>query len=532
MQRRAPSKTVESNDFQNVFRQLPERKLLIRANDPDFIIEDITDSYAAMINANRDDMMGKPYFQVFPDAGSEDAARISNLVRVFRKIIAVKEPQIQHVFRHDLPHPTKEGKMLERYWQTTLYPILDKDQKVSHILQVSSNATQEVLSLRELQETKHHLEEALEAGKVASWTLEIASGIVKGNSGTALLWGISQEKALSGLVLADFIEMIHKDDRERIVRTLQATIDSGEMFNAEFRVGRSKWMLGRGQVMKKDGLKIVSGVMVDVTELRDLKAKVNLARRQDRLNREAAKLLQKRNEELEAISKTKEEFVALASHQLRTPATAVKQYIGMVLQGYAGEVSSIQSDMLQKAFESNERQIQIINQILNTARADTGKLIMMPAPADVVQLLQVIVDDVRKTIEEHDHTLILDVPTHGVVLDIDPGYFRMAIENLLSNADKYTPQGGTITVSLQKKAKHIQVYVKDTGVGIADEDINKLFVKFSRIHNPLSIQAGGSGIGLYLAAEIIRLHGGTMQVNSKLGKGTTFSIELPLPSRS
>ena len=88
-------------------------------------------------------------------------------------------------------------------------------------------------------------------------------------------------------------------------------------------------------------------------------------------------MLQRRNEELKAISRSKDEFVALASHQLRTPATAVKQYIGMVLQGYVGDITEEQSDVLTKAFESNERQIQIINQILSAARADTGRLVMI-----------------------------------------------------------------------------------------------------------------------------------------------------------
>jgi len=104
----------------------------------------------------------------------------------------------------------------------------------------------------------------------------------------------------------------------------------------------------------------------------------------------------------------------------------------------------------------------------------------------------------------------------------------MAIENVLHNANVYTPKGGRITVKLTQVDKRCTLDIQDTGVGIRKADLGKLFVKFSRIHNPLSVEAGGSGIGLYLTAEIVRLHGGTVEVNSSLGKGSTFAISLPL----
>jgi signal transduction histidine kinase len=274
-------------------------------------------------------------------------------------------------------------------------------------------------------------------------------------------------------------------------------------------------------------------VIVDITERRDLQAQVELARRQDQLNRRESKILQKRNEELETISRTKDEFVALASHQLRTPATAVKQYLGMVLQGYVGDISEIQTEMLHKAFESNERQIQIINQILNAARVDTGRLAMTTMPIDMVALVRGIADDMRPSLEQRGHTFTVILPKKPLHVLADIGYLRMAIENVLHNASVYTPEGGgVITLRLSQQDERVSMSVTDTGVGIKKADISKLFTKFSRIHNPLSVQAGGSGIGLYLTAEIVRLHGGTVTVQSKIKQGTTFAILLPLEHNS
>jgi len=526
------SDMVDAADSLHVFPQLPERKLLIRAEAPDFIIEDMTNSYADLFGLERSSVVGHPYFTAFPYSTDQAMPGTTNLEQAFQVVMQTRKPLIQHVFRHDLPDAHKPNASTEQYWRTTLYPIFDErhPRKVAHILQVSSSATLEVLASRELEEARLHLDEALEAGKVGSWSWDVDKQIVVGNAELASIFGITVNQARKGMPLAQFIGSIHPDDRSRVKTILQQSIDAKTSFDIEFRVvngAATKWVLGRGRLLGNQATRRLSGVTVDVTERRDLQAQIELARRQDRLNRQEAKMLQLRNEELQALSRSKDEFVALASHQLRTPATAVKQYLGMVLQGYVGDMSELQRDMLDKAFASNERQLQIINQILDAARADTGKLVMTSAPFDIVAMVKGVTEEQRSQLREHNHKLMLRVPKKPRMILGDSGYLRMAIENLISNADKYTPEGGTITVAVKERWGMMRIVVKDTGVGIASEDINKLFTKFSRIHNQLSIKAGGSGIGLYLASEIIKLHGGKISVVSKVGKGTTFIIDLP-----
>jgi len=531
VQRKKSTRPASADDFQGIFRQLPGPKLLIRADEPDFTIDDVTDSYVAMIGIDRENLINKPYSEVFLDTQEPNEVGVSNVAKAFHAIIRTTQPQNLHVFRHDLPSSDDPLQLDEHYWRTILYPILDPQGEVVYIVQTSVDATHEFVATRELKEARHHLEEALEAGKVGSWSWDIGSDLLVGNAGLAKIAGIGVDEAKNGFALKKFIGAIHKDDREQVLEALRYAIKTETTFDIEFRVianARTRWVIGRGRILGDEDSKRFSGVAVDVTERRDLQAQIDLARRQDRLNRAEAKMLQERNDELQAINRTKEEFVALASHQLRTPATAVKQYVGMVLQGYAGDISELQTEMLTKAFDSNQRQIEIINQILNAARADTGKLVMTLAPLDVGALVQGITDELRAPLESRSHKLVVSLPKQHEVLLADTGYLRMAIENLISNADKYTPAGGTITVSLREAKGKLHLAVKDTGVGIRKADFTKLFVKFSRVQNPLSVQAGGSGIGLYLAGEIVRLHGGVVKVVSKPGQGTTFTIILPM----
>lgn len=235
-----------------------------------------------------------------------------------------------------------------------------------------------------------------------------------------------------------------------------------------------------------------------------------------------------RVEQLMEINRSKDEFIALASHQLRTPATAVKQYIGMILEGFAGDVTPEQEKFLQSAYESNERQIQVVNDILRVAKLDLKKIVLKRQPTDMAQLIQSILHDLTSTFAGRDQTVSFAQAPEPIYASVDSEYMRMALGNLIDNASKYTPEGKAISITIDRHADDtIEISIIDEGVGISQEDQAKLFKKFSRIENPLSVKVGGTGLGLYWSKEIIEIHGGTIAVSSELGKGTTFSVYLP-----
>lgn len=227
------------------------------------------------------------------------------------------------------------------------------------------------------------------------------------------------------------------------------------------------------------------------------------------------------------LDNAKNDFVSLASHQLRTPATGVKQYIGMLLDNYAGEMTDMQRQLLKTAYESNERQLLIIDDLLHVAQVDSGKSILRPERVDLNRLARDVVKDMRPNFTKSDQTIRLKTTRKPATATVDKNQLRMVLENLIDNAHKYSLANATTTVSITPKARTIEIAIQDTGVGIAPQDIPMLFKKFSRIDNPVSTLVGGTGLGLYWASRIIDMHNGTIGVDSTLNGGTTFTITIP-----
>lgn len=237
-------------------------------------------------------------------------------------------------------------------------------------------------------------------------------------------------------------------------------------------------------------------------------------------------------EKQQEVQTAKDDLLSLASHQLRTPATVVKQYVGMLLQGYVGKLTRQQKTMLENAYESNERQLEIINQLLYVARLDADRIKLRRTKTDLGKLIRDVAKDQAQNAKDRHQVITYNLPKRQVTAEIDPQYMRMVFENLLSNAIKYTPEHGSIGLSVRKAQGEALVTVTDTGVGIDADDHDTIFEKFTRVENVLSNDVNGSGVGLYLTREIVTLHGGTIEVQSRHGEGSTFIVHVPLrPAR-
>ncbi len=236
--------------------------------------------------------------------------------------------------------------------------------------------------------------------------------------------------------------------------------------------------------------------------------------------------------EEQALERAKDEFVSLASHQLRTPATAVKAILAMLVSGDFGEMTPRQKHFITKAISTNDRQLEIIEDMLHAARIDAGKMQLSLETVELVGMCNEVVREQLRDIESRKQTINIRRPSQELFVKADATKLRMVLENLISNAHKYTPNGGRIDIRTVVTTPTVRVEVADTGVGIKKSDLNKLFDKFSRIDNQLSAKVGGSGLGLYLVKHIINLHEGNIHVESKLGEGSTFTVELPMLARS
>lgn len=226
------------------------------------------------------------------------------------------------------------------------------------------------------------------------------------------------------------------------------------------------------------------------------------------------------------LNKSKDEFIAISSHELRTPATGVKQYLGMVLEGYTGKITKKQMVMLSTAYEQNEKQLKIVDSILNIAALDSGKIKLKKTSVDIGKLLDEVIDTYRPKADAM-HLKIMYNPQHGVFVKADAHYVGAALGNILENAINFTPEGKRISIEVQLRKKYVAVRIKDEGVGIAKPDVLKIFEKFSRIENPLSVTAGGTGLRLYWTKKVIGMNGGRIGVRSQPGTGSTFTVSLP-----
>lgn len=223
----------------------------------------------------------------------------------------------------------------------------------------------------------------------------------------------------------------------------------------------------------------------------------------------------------------KEEFVSLASHQLRTPATAVKSILSMLSQGDFGPLTANQKKYIDKAMASNDRQLQVIESLLNAALVDAGKMELDLDYIDLVALLREVVSEQSAPTQSRQQIIKLSMPKSDVRILADKTKLRMVLDNLISNASKYSPHSSIIRISLQKEPHHAIICVSDQGVGIPTDELPKLFTKFTRLENDLSHEVGGSGLGLFLTKNIVELHHGALDVDSKAGEGSTFKVVLP-----
>jgi signal transduction histidine kinase len=231
---------------------------------------------------------------------------------------------------------------------------------------------------------------------------------------------------------------------------------------------------------------------------------------------------------LAKINNAKDVFLSIASHQLRTPATAVKQYVGMILSGYAGEIDAKVRGFLETAYQSNERQLKIVDDLLKVARLDAGHVTLHKEPTDVAKLIYDVAKDHAETIAIKQLKLQMLLPEEVVIANLDKDNIRMVFENLLDNAIKYSDEKGEIKVEVNREGKYISCSFTDHGIGISPEDQKKLFHKFSRIDDSFTYAPNGSGLGLYWARELVKLHNGDILLTSRKGVGSTFKVRLPV----
>ncbi|HUX67967.1 MAG TPA: ATP-binding protein [Terriglobales bacterium] len=227
------------------------------------------------------------------------------------------------------------------------------------------------------------------------------------------------------------------------------------------------------------------------------------------------------------VDRMKNEFISIASHQLRTPMSGVKGALALLLEQVLGPLNPEQLQYLRRAYDSNERLIALVNDLLNISRLEQGSLQLRAEPVPLAEVLRGLVAEYQPRAARYRQLLHLDPGDGDSTILGDPVRLREVFANLLDNAIKYTPEGGAIALRWRALPAELLVEVSDSGVGIPADKLASLFQKFTRIQNPLSGREFGTGLGLYFARSVVELHQGAIDVSSPPGQGTTFRVRLP-----
>lgn len=241
-------------------------------------------------------------------------------------------------------------------------------------------------------------------------------------------------------------------------------------------------------------------------------------------NRKVVRQLRDSNAKLRALDEAKDDFVSMASHQLRTPLTSVKGYLSMVLEGDAGKTTEAQRKLLNQAYYSSQRMVYLIADLLNVSRLRTGKFIIENTPVNLADVVEQEMEQLQKEAATRSVELHYAKPENFPTLMLDETKLRQIIMNFTDNAIYYTPAGGTVEVILKENDKTVEFRIKDNGIGVPKKEQPHLFTKFYRANNARKARPDGTGLGLFMAKKVIIAQGGSLIFESKEGKGSTFGF--------
>lgn len=373
---------------------------------------------------------------------------------------------------------------------------------VQGFVKVARDLTERKQADEALQEAEERQRIVLEAAQLGTWDWDIAANSIRWNGQHYALVGLPPSEEPRSY--EDFAACVHPDDLPPVAAKLAAAVEGEEIYSADFRViradtGAVRWMSGYGKAMNRDAAgraTRMTGVMYDITSRKE-------------------------------IEQRKDEFLAVASHELKTPITSIKAYAEVLRDMFderGGEEES--TALLQKLDDQIDRLTRLIHDLLEATRLNEGRLELNIAQMDLNALLRSCAEESQRTTSHRLELKLAGLPP----VQADREKMVQVVSNLLSNAIKYSPPGKRIIISSRQfEDGYVRVCVQDFGVGLSENAAPRVFERFFRAPDPRVRTFPGMGLGLYISAELVRLHGGRLWVEkSERGKGSTFCFTLPV----
>ncbi len=468
---------------------------MISIHDKNFKIVRVNKAFAKTCKTEPKELVGKNCYEVM------HKTKETHPVCPFRETLGTKKPSLREFFE---PH-------LGIYQQISISPIFDDKGEVVGCVHVARDITER----KKAEDQLNALAEKLELSNRELQTSKASFHNIV-------------EKSADGIVVMD---------KDGITKFVNLAAESLFGHKAEELLGELfGFPVAGGEVIELDVAR--HGREPGIAEMRMVETEWNgqgayLAMLRDVTERKLAEEnLRKSNEKLKEYNQLKDEFVSTASHELRTPLSIIMGAIRLVLDEIPGQIVEEQRDVLAMAMESVKRLSRIVNSLLTISKIESGKLDLQKTVVNICELIKDTVSNYEPLAQENGLRLDFEVPQKSVDICLDPDKFKEVLINLISNSIKFTPEGGWIKVICTEQDKEILVSIQDSGVGIAKEDIPKLFDKFTQFGRKAGPGEKGTGLGLAIAKKLVEIHSGKIEVESKVNKGTTFTISLPLIAKA
>jgi signal transduction histidine kinase len=373
-------------------------------------------------------------------------------------------------------------------------------------------------SRRALAESERRLKESQQFARLGQWELDYVQNRLDWSDEVSRIFEIDQQQA--GTSYEVFLNAIHPEDREAVNKAYTDSIANKTPFEIIHRL-----------LMPDGRIKYVRELCF--TEFDDDKPRASIGTVQDITSLKAKEeALQLANERLKELDRLKSMFIASMSHELRTPLNSIIGFSDLLLESIPGKINEQQRDNLERIQRAGSHLLELITDVIDISKIEAGRIDVFPKRISLERIITEVIDQFQPEIARKALELQVEYQVASKkwwpMIYTDSKRLRQCLLNLLSNAVKYTEQG-SITILFRGGEEYVDIVVSDMGIGIAEQDMPKLFEAFERMPSHLKVKAGGSGLGLYLTEKIaVELLGGQVFVESLLGKGSSFTLRIPV----
>ncbi|HVW15385.1 MAG TPA: ATP-binding protein [Mucilaginibacter sp.] len=483
--RESESRLKESEaNIRNLIMQAPVAMCLLTG--PDFVIDIINDSFIAIWGKDRS-VLGKPIMEALPEMKGQPYPDFLKYVYNTGQT---------YYGREDKALLLRDGKLETRYFNFVNEPYRNPRGVITGVIVVATEVTDQVLARLQLERTEQMLRLSVEAAKAASWSIDIVTRKLTVSKEFFKIYGLPEQWLPA---IDTMLAQIPCERRAQVEEALERSLTDGADLQIEYPVNTAdglRWLRVFGKVSPASPLQAasLSGLTLDITE-----------QKQDDLR--------------------KNDFIGMVSHELKTPLTSLTAMVQVLKAKLDGHENHFLANVAVNAEKQVKRMTRMINGFLNVSRLESGKILLNRERFELGQLVEELVAEMR--LQNTGQTFEIS-NSQPVWVEADRDKIGSVISNLLSNAAKYSPKNTSVAITVETGDKQVIVSVRDYGLGIKPEDQEKLFDRYYRVDDQRTRHIAGFGIGLYLSAEIVRLHGGYIDVRSAPDQGSTFRFSLPL----